>query len=846
MRYSILIPVLTALSAMVTGCGGSSNNGGPQQDITVAVSPQTASVAGDATQDFMATILNPNNRGVTWTLSGSGCSGAACGSVGNLGGNNNQGWTATYTAPLAVPSPATVTLTATSVDDKSRLDTATITITPAVVTVALTPAAPAVIVGATEQFTATVRGTTNKDVTWSLSGPGAISSSGLYTAPASLHTPSTATVTATSQADSTKFATVTVTIPAVSLSLTPPTSRVVLGLTQQFSATVTNATNTAVTWTVGGPGSINSSGLYAAPTTLDNDTTAQVTVASQADPSVFRTMSFTVAVTPTISPTSVTVAAGATQQFTADAPVTWEVGGTQGTDPASWGTISPSGVYTAPLSPPWTGKVNIKATLQIDPRHSANSVATVVFSNASLQGHYAMRYRGNGDATFGVASVQANGTGTISSGWMSFYQSAGAVSVPVTGTYEVKPDGRGSVMLNFQQGAQSLQFPIHFVLTSNSAGRIVSFDDTGTGWGNLDLQTGLTASTDLSGTYVLSMDGFDDTLHPVAMAGMFTAGGGIISSGLADINVDGSINQNVAFAGTYTPLTLYQPSTATLNVGGIMAHFIFYQLSPDALIFISGDAGTGYLGLAVRRDSSAAFSNSSLSGNLVLVSTGYTSSGDHSDAVAVGRLTADGFGNLTSGVVDNIASHPTWASSVGYKMSAAGTYSIQASGRGTMTISTAGGGFNNLAVYMVSANNLVFVSLMNDVISTGQLLPQASGGFDASTIRGSWAVNVRETLYYWPGRAEVIAQITSDAAGNLTGTADVNAIIESSGSRSLVLDSPVTGTYAIDTNGRGEVTLNFNGVSTEYAMYAASGRTLFLVPIDTNKWAALGIAARQF
>jgi hypothetical protein len=92
----------------LTACGGGGNGGPPQQDITVSVGPKTASVAGGQTQTIRATILNPSNTGVNWTLSGTGCTGTACGTLSNPGGNNNQGWTIDYTAPLTIPSPATV------------------------------------------------------------------------------------------------------------------------------------------------------------------------------------------------------------------------------------------------------------------------------------------------------------------------------------------------------------------------------------------------------------------------------------------------------------------------------------------------------------------------------------------------------------------------------------------------------------------------------------------------------------------------------------------------------------------------------------------------------------------
>jgi hypothetical protein len=116
------------------------------------------------------------------------------------------------------------------------------------VSITMSPTTATVGFGAQQQFTATVSGTTNTAVTWSLSAQvGSISSSGLYTAPtpnplppplASVHpllvgggqtvpsvnvslTPligsNSVTVTATSQADTTKSASATLTVAALSL-----------------------------------------------------------------------------------------------------------------------------------------------------------------------------------------------------------------------------------------------------------------------------------------------------------------------------------------------------------------------------------------------------------------------------------------------------------------------------------------------------------------------------------------------------------------------------------------------------------------------------------------------------
>src|SRR4029077_10173005 len=74
------------------------------------------------------------------------------------------------------------------------------------------------------QFTANVSGNSNTSVTWSVNGSaggssalGTIASNGTYTAPSSLPSPNTVTVTATSAADSSKSASSAVTL----MNLTP-------------------------------------------------------------------------------------------------------------------------------------------------------------------------------------------------------------------------------------------------------------------------------------------------------------------------------------------------------------------------------------------------------------------------------------------------------------------------------------------------------------------------------------------------------------------------------------------------------------------------------------------------
>jgi len=121
--------ILSAGLLGLVGCGGyNAPSQPPPTPTSVTISPTSASVsAGTGTKNFTATVMNDYlSRGVTWALSGTGCSGAACGSLSNMTSS-----AVIYNAPASVPNPATVTLTATSVNDTSKSSTATITVTAA-------------------------------------------------------------------------------------------------------------------------------------------------------------------------------------------------------------------------------------------------------------------------------------------------------------------------------------------------------------------------------------------------------------------------------------------------------------------------------------------------------------------------------------------------------------------------------------------------------------------------------------------------------------------------------------------------------------------------------------------
>jgi hypothetical protein len=118
----------TTIQAAFGGVTGSTTLTVTAPVITVAVSPASASVPVTGKQQFTATVTNDSqNAGVTWNLSGAGCSGSTCGTLSTS--SSSSGTPITYTAPSSAPTPQTVTLTATSVSDPARTAAATITIT---------------------------------------------------------------------------------------------------------------------------------------------------------------------------------------------------------------------------------------------------------------------------------------------------------------------------------------------------------------------------------------------------------------------------------------------------------------------------------------------------------------------------------------------------------------------------------------------------------------------------------------------------------------------------------------------------------------------------------------------
>jgi hypothetical protein len=385
-------------------------------DVSVSVSPQTMPVELGATRAFTATVNSAGNpdRAVNWIVSGSGCSGAACGAVDPAG---------TYTAPQVLTAPPIVSVAAISVADPSKSGAAAITITSSF---SLTVAGPASVnAAATASYTATLVPAANSNpsvaISWSVSGLGCsgaacgtISSGGLYMAPSFPPALATVQITATPLADPSKATALSVTIlSTVSVTVSPTAATVALGSAQAFHAVVTGAQDATVTWDVSGVvggnttvGTIVNSQTdpdyttYTAPLSLPPGGSVTVRARSNANPSISAsaTVAFTAATNVKLTPASATRAVGHRQAFTvqvnntANQNVTWQVNGIAGGS-ASAGQICVTGSvpcqqisasnggsvdYLAPAGVPSPNPVTLTATSQPDSSKSASASITIL------------------------------------------------------------------------------------------------------------------------------------------------------------------------------------------------------------------------------------------------------------------------------------------------------------------------------------------------------------------------------------------------------------------------------------------------------------------------------------
>ena len=642
---------------------------------------------------------------------------------------------------------------------------------------------------------------------------------------------------------------------SVTLAISPTSASVTTGLTQQFTVTVTNTTNTALSWSVNGivggnqtVGFISSSGLFTAPNNVPTPAAVTVTATSQADTSVTISVQVTItapltATAPlTVSPNPVIMPAGGQQTFSATVSnvpiaVNWTLN-CQSSVAGACGTITTSGVYTAPLSPPPGGNVSLSAAAQDNSVPPAGAVITVQFANGTLNGQYAFTFSGqNAGASYVAAgSISFDGNGNIKGGTIDI--NTGGVASVVTinntsGTYHIGTDGRGNANIVTSAGTVNWQFAV-----VNHARVFVERFDSGvqSASGTMELQdaTQFTVAG-FGGSYAFNLSGANATNRPgsLAIAGALTSNGALlISSGVQDVNNAGSPSTGVGVSGTYTaPSTTFGNGSMLLN-GTAFAYYIV----DGTHVKVVGTAAAAQLVGDMYKQPAGPFTNASFNGGFAFAFLGSTSAG----ALGEGGVITLSAGNVTSGTMDiNKNGNPQ------NSLAVSGTYIVADATTGRTTATLMVGGSTYLyALYPQINGALSMVEIDTSNVVAGRALAQILGPFSGGSFLGNYAFNFTGNDFIVnPGEEDLVGQILPNGGSAInTSSVDIND------NGALVHSAALSGSYLVSLSGRGSATLTTNSTAFSSAtmnMYVAdSGDALFLESDGTR--VLVGIAQKQY
>ena len=504
-------------------------------------------------------------------------------------------------------------------------------------------------------------------------------------------------------------------------------------------------------------------------------------------------------------------------------PYTWAVA-SGSTLPAGL-ALSSAGVVSG--TPTASGTFN--PSIAVTDETTSNTVSEPVSftinpsGNPLPDGNYAFQFNGNaaGGNPVGINGVFQVTKGAVGIGFYNeneLNQAPQAQQDITGGSASIAPNGLGQLELTLQSGNVTFALAVPAsALTpgSDSDIRIIEFDDTtGTGMRGSGVLKAANFNGSLSaikGGYAFAFSGWDMHSQPAAVAGSFQADGlGNITSGIADVNDNGTLSSYTAVTGTYTTDPVGSGVITLKLAAGLTVTYTYYQVTPTELLATSGDLSSATIplvsGSALQQ--TGPFSNASFTGANVLELNGNAlQTAFYIPDITLGLLASDGNGNLA-------AAYDEYKGSLIAPQTYTATYTVDpATGRTPITASG-----TRAILYLVS-NKKAFVLGADASTSSGLLEAQAGLPFTNTSLKGNYLGGTIP----WPA-LNVVSLIAADGAGNAQFTSN------SSGSKGLQSDQKISGTYSVDALGRAVFTVS--GDATPRIFYVVSPTKTVLLSGD--------------
>jgi len=665
----------------ISGCGGGqaapSPSPLPPSPAGVSISPSIAMVAISASQQFTATVSPSGaNQAVTWSVSGTGCTGASCGMIDATG---------KYTAPATVPNPPTVVVTVRSVADPTAAVTATVTFVNSQPSFSLNPTSLAfgnqTIITTSTPRTVTLTNTGSAAAPISVVGINGVN----FTDFAQTNNCPSVIAAGASCGFSVTF-TLTATGDRMGLLVADENFGLIINLSGIGTMT-TSPNNTKL----GGQYAFLFSGFNGAgPMSVVGSFTADgngIITAGNADVAIAGGTRTNQGLTQSIY----SVGPDNPGTMRLNTAVNYPTGSFSFTFSFALDSFSSLGVAAEGhlIESDGTSQTGTGFFVKQDP---------AAFSTTAISGGFAFGLAGPSGIDENVALGRFTASdGSLSAGHIDLigFGSGGLQpDQPFTGTYSVEGSGRGEATLNISGQPNPLGF-IVYVVTS---GESLWMDASGSGaTGNaLQQSIGPFNASSLNGASVFGAAGFTVAGNDVTVGELQFDGAGNVS-GTNDENYFGLSFSDEPITGTYTVDSngLGRGAISEARGPGLST---FYLVSPGKGFIISGNDSLEFG--TFEPQAGGPFSSASFSGNYALGAVPLLST--VGTIFASGVLSADGAGNL-SGTLTTKAGTQAFV----------GTYSVSANGRTTLSITPTSGSPSNLVFYFASPSKAVGVQMMD-------------------------------------------------------------------------------------------------------------------------------------